>query len=98
MTDESRASLTHALDGLRRDARHHVRDQVHYLCRLAACDLLDGHLDGACATAGEAAELGRRLASARVGERLLEFNDTLEPFAASSAVRGFREKLSATSA
>jgi tetratricopeptide (TPR) repeat protein len=91
MTAEARAALTRALDLLTQKAPHRVRDRVHYLVRLARCYLLQHEVERACEVAAEALELSEAIGSARVVERLGEFCEALDPYAASKAAREFRE-------
>ncbi|MGH8929518.1 MAG: hypothetical protein ACRDZO_02480 [Egibacteraceae bacterium] len=91
MTAEAAAALTRALDLLEACAPHRVRDQIHYLTRLAKCYLLDREVERACETASEALALDDAIGSARVAERLTEFYDALEPFGDNEAARDFRE-------
>lgn len=97
MTAEASQALTRALSLLRAQAPQRVRDRVHYLVRLAKCHLLDGDIEQACETAMQALALSEAIGSARVAERLTEFNDSLEPFAANQAARDFRDSFAATS-
>ena len=85
------AALTRALDLLAQKAPHRIRDQVHYLIRLARCYLLQHEVERACEIATEALALSEAIGSARVIERLREFHVALEQFAASKAARQFRE-------
>lgn len=91
MTTEAGAALTRAIDLLAQKAPHRVRDRVHYLVRLARCYLLQHEVERACEVASEALELSEAIGSARVVERLGEFCETLDPYAASKAAREFRE-------
>jgi hypothetical protein len=94
---EARAALTRALSLLERRAPQRLRDRVHYLCRLARCDLLDGEVEQATSTATEALRLNQGIGSARVTERIAEFNDELEPYRSAEAVEQFRAEFAAVS-
>jgi tetratricopeptide (TPR) repeat protein len=93
---EASANLKYALHLLRARAPHRVRDQVHYLSRLAKCDLLDYEVEAACKTAHEALRLAGFIGSPRIINRLGEFNDALQPFARNEAARDFRERFAVT--
>ncbi len=92
MTTEASTALTEAIDLLTRRAPHRVRDRVHYLSRLAKCQLLAGNVEQACQTAGNALELSEAIGSTRVALRLKEFADGLAPFGAVPAARDFGER------
>jgi hypothetical protein len=64
---------------------------VHYLVRLARCYLLQREVERACEIATEAVALSVSIGSARVIERLGEFQVALDPFAASKAAHEFRD-------
>lgn len=91
MTTEAGAALTRALDFLAQKAPHRIRDQVHYLVRLARCNLLQHEIERACEIATEAVALSEAIGSARVIERLGEFRAALDLFAGNKAAREFRE-------
>ncbi|MGH3836093.1 MAG: hypothetical protein ACRDSF_10370 [Pseudonocardiaceae bacterium] len=91
MTTEACAALRRALDLLAQKAPHRVRDRVHYLIRLARCYLLKHDVERACEIASEAVALSEAIGSARVIERIGEFCEALDPYAASKTVREFRE-------
>jgi transcriptional regulator with XRE-family HTH domain len=91
MTAEASAALTRALDLLKTQAPHRVRDRVHYISRLAKCYLLDGEVEQACEIAAEGLVLNDAIGSARMVERLREFSDALEPFSGNEAARDFRQ-------
>lgn len=91
MTSQACVAMTRALDLLAQKAPHRVRDQVHYLVRLARCYLLQGEVERACEIAAEAVTLSESIGSARVIERLGEFHVARESFVASKAAREFRE-------
>ena len=80
MTTEAEASLRRAVALLEQQAPHRTRDRVHYLARLAKCHLAEHEIEQACATAQQALDLSRAIGSARVIERLSEFNDALAPY------------------
>jgi len=90
MATEASAALTTALDILARKAPHRIRDQVHYLVRLARCSLLQREVERACDIATEAVALSDAIGSARVAERLGEFLTALDPFGTCKAAREFR--------
>ncbi|MGH3866388.1 MAG: hypothetical protein ACRDQ4_09690 [Pseudonocardiaceae bacterium] len=98
MATKACTALTRALDLLAQKAPHRVRDRVHYLVRLARCYLLQSEVERACEVATEAAALSEAIGSARVVERLGEFHDALDPFAATKPARDFRELYAATAA
>jgi hypothetical protein len=91
MTPQACVAMTRALDLLAQKAPHRIRDQVHYLVRLARCYLLQHEVERACEIAIEAVALSEAIDSARVIERLREFHVALESFATSKAAREFRE-------
>jgi tetratricopeptide (TPR) repeat protein len=91
MPTEGCAALTKALDLLAEKAPHRVRDRVHYLVRLARCYLLQGGVEQACGIATEAVALSQAIGSARVIDRLGEFETALRPFTASKSARDFSE-------
>jgi tetratricopeptide (TPR) repeat protein len=90
MAREARGALRQALRRLDTQAPHRLRDRVHYLSRLAKCQLLTFDVDAACQTAQDALRLAGQLGSPRVVERLREFDNALEPYAKNQAARGFR--------
>jgi len=57
--------------------------------------LLDRDVEQACAVGAEALSLSTAISSARVVERIAEFNTTLVPYADAAAARDFREQLAA---
>ncbi|MCA1606088.1 MAG: DNA-binding protein [Acidobacteria bacterium] len=91
MANQASAALTTALELLSRIAPHRTRDHVHYLVRLARCYLLQREVERACEIATEAVALSVSIGSARVIERLGEFQVALDPFAASKAAHEFRD-------
>ena len=93
LASEAEAALTTALELLAADGAHRVRDQAHYLSRLAKCHLLARDVDQACIVATEALSVSTAIGSARVRERIEEFDACLEPFAAATPAREFRERL-----
>ncbi|WP_235433513.1 helix-turn-helix domain-containing protein [Protofrankia coriariae] len=92
LTTEASTALTEAIDLLTRRAPYRVRDRVHYLSRLAKCQLLAGNVEQACQTAGNALEVSEAIGSTRVALRLKEFADGLAPFGAVPAARDFAER------
>jgi tetratricopeptide (TPR) repeat protein len=90
---EAQSSLNRALDLLSAAGTQRVRDRVHYLSRLAKTHLLGFDVDQACAVATDAVQVGRSIRSARVLERLEEFNSALRPFAEARSVQAFRVQL-----
>jgi hypothetical protein len=89
---EAAVSLRRAVELLERDAPRRVRDRVHYLSRLAKCYLAEREVEQACATADDALTLSRAIGSARVIERLSEFNEALAPFEDNHEAHEFRER------
>lgn len=67
----------------------HARTRSGWLCKLAVARVGSGRIDQACATANEAATLTRRVDSAHVRSRLMDFRRAAEPYARSAAVRDF---------
>lgn len=98
MTDEAAEALLKALDGLEAQAPHRIRDRVHYLSRLAKCYLQARDVEHACEIATQAVELSNVIGSARVGERLREFDDALQPFDNNKAAHEFRDLFATASA
>jgi len=96
MAGPARAALRVAVGGLASAAPHRRRDQVHYLTRLAMCDLLDYDVEAACQTATEALQVAEAVGSARVVQRLRQFHDALAPFGANPAAVRFRDHFAAT--
>jgi hypothetical protein len=96
MTREGIESLTTAIGLLEARTPRRIRDRVHYLSRLAKCHLAERDLEQACSRATEALTLSEAIDSARVAERLREFNDALEPFGEVGPARQFRELFSTT--
>jgi len=96
MTREGIESLTTAIGLIEARTPRRLRDRVHYLSRLAKCHLAERDLEQACSRASEALTLSKAIDSARVAERLREFNDALEPFGNVSPAQQFRELFSAT--
>lgn len=92
MTTEAAVSLRDAVALLERHAPHRIRDRVHYLARLAKCHLAEREIEQACATGDQALALSRSIGSARVIERLSEFNDALVPYDDNSDARQFRQR------
>jgi len=93
---EAMGALTTALGLLETAGAHRVRDRVrdrvHYLSRLAKCHLLERDVEQACAVATEALSISAGIGSARVIERIGEFNTALAPYADVPASREFRER------
>lgn len=98
MTEEAVGALNEALKLLDTHAPHRTRDRVHYMTRLAKCAVLDGELEQACKIGRDALEVSQTIGSARVVERLKEFDASLNPFGSLSYVREFQElfRLSST--
>jgi tetratricopeptide (TPR) repeat protein len=96
MTRESIESLTTAIGLIEARTPRRIRDRVHYLSRLAECLLAERDLEQACSRATEALTLSEAIDSARVGQRLREFNDALEPFGDAAPAQQFRELFSTT--
>jgi tetratricopeptide (TPR) repeat protein len=96
MTGESIESLTTAIGLIEARTPRRIRDRVHYLSRLAKCHLAERDLEQACSRATEALKLSQAIDSARVGRRLKEFNDALEPFGEVAPAQQFRELFSTT--
>jgi hypothetical protein len=96
MTKEGIESLTTAIGLIEVRTPRRIRDRVHYLSRLAKCHLAERDLEQACSRATEALTLSEAIDSARVAERLREFNDALEPFGEVGPARQFRELFSTT--
>ncbi len=69
-----------------------ARDRAGMLCDLATARLGAGALDRACATAGEAAAIIRRLDSPREKRLLGDFRRAAAPYSTSTAVREFDAK------
>ncbi|MGQ0777207.1 MAG: hypothetical protein ACT4NY_22790 [Pseudonocardiales bacterium] len=69
-----------------------TRDRAGMLCDLATARIGTGAVERACATAGEAATIIRRLDSPRQSRLLADFRRTAEPYASSTAVREFDTK------
>jgi transcriptional regulator with XRE-family HTH domain len=90
--DESRATLTNALDRLPRQA---VKQRAVFLCDLATVQLHDGEVDEACRVAVQAADNLHRAGYATASGRLREFRTALQPWAASRAVRTLDDQLAA---
>jgi hypothetical protein len=91
MTRESIESLTTAIGLIEARTPRRIRDRVHYLSRVAKCHLAERDLEQACSRATEALTLSEAIDSARVAERLREFNDALEPFSDVAPAQQFRE-------
>ncbi|MGH3808649.1 MAG: hypothetical protein ACRDRU_18885 [Pseudonocardiaceae bacterium] len=68
------------------------RDRAGMLCDLATARVGAGAVERACATAGEAALIIRRLDSPRERRLLADFRRTATPYAQSAAVREFDAK------
>lgn len=98
MPTEARRALTTALGRLSEVTPHRVRDQVHYLCRLAHCCLLECDVEQACHHAGLAVRAAQALGSRRVNDRLLEFHDQLAVFGENRAAASFREEFAVATA
>jgi hypothetical protein len=90
--DQSRATLTNALDRLPRQA---VKQRAVFLCDLATVQLHDGEVDEACRVAVQAADNLHRAGYATASGRLREFRTALQPWAASRAVRTLDDQLAA---
>ncbi|MGH3937943.1 MAG: hypothetical protein ACRDTG_04795 [Pseudonocardiaceae bacterium] len=69
-----------------------ARDRAGMLCDLATARIGTGAVERACATAGEAAAIIRRLNSPRQSRLLADFRRAAEPYASTSAVREFDAK------
>lgn len=95
MTSEAAASLRRAVAQLEQHAPHRIRDRVHYLARLAKCHLAEHEIEQACAIAEQALDLSHAIGSARVIERLGEFNEALTPHGDNSNVHEFRLRFAA---
>jgi hypothetical protein len=91
MIGEGIGSLTTAIGLIEVRTPRRIRDRVHYLSRLAKCHLAKRDLEQACSRATEALTLGEAIVSTRVGQRLREFNDALEPFGDAAPAQQFRE-------
>jgi tetratricopeptide (TPR) repeat protein len=89
--DQAETALVRAVELLRASRPERVRDHVHYLSRLAKCRLLAGDIEHACQTGMRALDLAMTVGSARVVERIAEFDAALRP-ATTSAARDFRER------
>jgi tetratricopeptide (TPR) repeat protein/transcriptional regulator with XRE-family HTH domain len=98
MTTQAAASLRRAVALLERHAPHRTRDRVHYLTRLAKCHLVDHEVEQACAVAHQALDLSRAIGSARVIERLGEFNNAIAPYENNSDAADFRRAFAAAAA
>jgi hypothetical protein len=96
MTRESIESLTTAIGLIEARTPRRIRDRVHYLSRLAKCHLAERDLEQACSRATEALTLSEAIGSARVAERLREFDEALEPFGEVAPAQQFRELFSTT--
>ena len=96
MIREGIESLTTAIGLIEARTPRRIRDRVHYLSRLAKCHLAERDLEQACSRATEALTLSEAIDSARVSERLREFNGALEPFGDAAPAQQFRELFSAT--
>jgi len=97
MIGESIESLTTAIGLIEARTPRRLRDRVHYLSRLAKCHLAERDLEQACSRATEALTLSEAIGSARVAERLREFDEALEPFGEVAPAQQFRELFSTTS-
>lgn len=91
MPAEATQALRHALVLQQSQTPHRVRDHVHYLSRVAKCDLLNYEVEAACHTAHQALQIAEPLGCSRVIERLREFRCALQPFAKNAAARDFCE-------
>jgi tetratricopeptide (TPR) repeat protein len=69
-----------------------TRDRAGMLCDLATARVGTGAVERACATAGEAAAIIRRLDSPREQRLLADFRRAAAPYAGSAAVREFDAK------
>ncbi len=96
LTSKAVKSLTSAIGLLSIHSPNRVRDRVHYLSRLAKCYLLDGEVEEACRTASHALDFSRTIGSARVTERLGEFEALLNPYNGVSSAADFKEAYRAT--
>ncbi|MFG2149004.1 hypothetical protein ACGFRG_33110 [Streptomyces sp. NPDC048696] len=92
MSKEAVMSLPSAIGLLGIHAPNRVRNQVHYLSRLAKCYLLDREVEQACRTGRHALDFSRTIGSARVSERLGEFDELLTPYSGVSSVAAFKEE------
>lgn len=70
----------------------HSRDRAVWLCHLATARVKAGRVDQACATAGEAATLIRRLDSPHDQRRLGDFRRAVSSYGGSASVRDFDDK------
>jgi hypothetical protein len=86
---EAEAQLRAAVAGFEPDC---VRERALFMCDLAKARFGAGSLDQACATAGEAAVVIRRLNSTRDRHRLREFRQAVDRYAGTAAVRQFDDK------
>jgi hypothetical protein len=59
---------------------------------LAKCHLAEREVEQACMTAEQALTLSRAIGSARVIERLSEFNEALAPYDDNGCAHEFRER------
>ncbi|MCY9784962.1 hypothetical protein KIK06_13815 [Nocardiopsis sp. EMB25] len=71
--DEAITALNSALTLLKERAPHRLRDQSHYLVRVARAHLALGDVETACAVATKAVELAETIRSPRVNDRIGEF-------------------------
>jgi tetratricopeptide (TPR) repeat protein len=91
MIREGIESLTTAIRLIESRTPRRIRDRVHYLSRLAKCHLAERDLEQACSRATEALTLSEAIGSARVAERLREFDEALGPFGEVVPAQQFRE-------
>ncbi len=94
-TVEARQALLQAVSTIEEMTPHRLRDRVHYLVRLAECDLLDQEVEAACQKAAQAVHLASTIGSTRVTSRIRMFHDQLEPFGGNRAAVEFRELFAA---
>lgn len=71
--EEARACLGGALEYLRASGTQNLRDQVHYLIRLADIGLMAGDLDESCAQAARALTLNEQISSTRMTKNITDF-------------------------
>lgn len=88
---QAEAALVRAIALLQAQRPERVRDHVHYLSRLAKGRLLAGDVEHACQTGMRALDLALTVGSARVVERIAEFDAALG-VVSTSAARDFRER------
>ncbi|GAA2348836.1 hypothetical protein SVIO_102280 [Streptomyces violaceusniger] len=77
--EEARDCLGSALEYLRASGTQNLRDQVHYLVRLADIGLMAGDLDESCAQASRALILNKQISSTRMSKNITDFMARLRP-------------------